>query len=389
MTQLQQPLSGGTTRQYICPETVSGVLNTNPAFEQLVITGGSPNLTRDTLQDATLNGSRELTGVYAGSKSVSGEYAGNLTVGTSQRMIESALQTTKVAGISISSVDVTVDATLKTYTRATGDFVADGVEVGNLIRFAGMSGFNSRSAKVTAVNALVVTVGEVVKTLTNETLTVDYKIGAKYEVGSECKSFSILTWFGGRCGTQDRYLLSTGVEFTGFTFQSDINSMMTFSFPFLGLNQEVLEALPAGATYADAVNERKFDGQAGFLSVDGVVAPYTAFTSTLDGQASQQYEINDQDGASFIEYGQISNSVSMSAYLRDLILHGKFTSNTAVLATSIQECEKGAMSFTYKTLFLSESGIDISSALSIPQSISGTAVGDANNSSIIIQEIEY
>ena len=79
----------------------------------------------------------------------------------------------------------------------------------------------------------------------------------------------------------------------------------------------------------------------------------------------------------------------MSGYLRDLILHKKFTSNTAVSATSIQECEKGAMSFSYNELYLSESGIDISSALSIPQTLGGTAVGDANNSSIVIQEIEY
>ena len=79
----------------------------------------------------------------------------------------------------------------------------------------------------------------------------------------------------------------------------------------------------------------------------------------------------------------------MSAFLRDLILHNKFTSDTPVSATSIQECSKGAMSFTYNTLFLSESGIEITSALSIPQTISGTAIGDANNSSIIIQEIEY
>ena len=269
MLQLPQPLNGGTSSQWVCPETIPGVLNENPAFEQVVITGGSPSLTREQLQDATLSGSREITGIYAGSKSVAGDYAGVLTVGTSRKMIESALQTTRIDGISISGVEVTVDSTAKTYTRSVGDFTADGVQVGDLIRFAGLSGFNSRSAKVTAVNALVVTVGEVVKKLTDETLTVDYKLGAKYIVGNECKTFSILTWLKGRCGAQDQYLLSTGIEFTGFTFQSDINAMMTFSFPFLGRDQVVLPSLPAGATYEDAVNEIKFDGQAGFLSIDG------------------------------------------------------------------------------------------------------------------------
>ena len=386
---LTTPFSGSNTTQWISAETVAGVLNTSPVWEQIVYSSGLPVLTRDALIDETLNGSREIADVSTGGSTVAGEYAGNLTVGTFKPFIESALQTTRIAGLSISSVDITVDNAAKTYTRATGDFVADGVAVGDSIRFAGMTGNNSQTAKVTAVNALVVTVGEVTRTLTGETLTVDYKTGSKYEVGSQCKTFSILTWFKGRCGTVDQYFVTTGVEVSSFTFNLAVKAYTTFSFPFNARKQEVV-SLPAGSTFNNAVNDKKFVGTDGKVNVDGVLTPFTSLTIGSDGAASPQFEVNDSGGdASFIEYGTLTNTVSISAFMRDLTLHNKFLTNTQSQITSIQECTKGSMMISYNSVFLTASTPDLSAATSITQTLEGTATGSVNNSSIIIQEIEY
>lgn len=387
---LETPFSGNNTTQWITPETVAGELNPNPVWNQIVYSSGLPVLTRDALIDETLNGSREISDVATGSSTVAGEYAGNLTVDTFKSFIESALQTTRIDGLSISGVEITVDNATKTYTRATGDFVADGVAVGDSIYFAGMSGNNSKTAKVTAVNALVVTVGEVTRTLTDETLTVDYKTGGKYEVGSECKTFSILTWFKGRCGTEDKYFITTGAEVSGFTFTLAVNAYTTFSFPFNARKQEVVDTLPVGSTFIDAVNDKKFVGTDGKVVVDGELTPFTSLTIGSDGAASPQFEVNDSNGdASFIEYGTLTNTVSISAFMRDTSLHNKFLTNTQSSISSIQECQKGSMMVSYNSVFLTASTPDLSAATSITQTLEGTATGAVNNSSIIIQEIVY
>lgn len=387
---LQTPFSGNNTTQWICEETVAGVVNANPVWNQIVYTSGLPVLTRDALIDETLGNGREISDVATGSSTVAGEYAGNLTVDTFQPFIESALQTTKFDGISISGVEITVDDATKTYTRSTGDFVADGVMVGDSIRFAGMTGNNSNTAKVTAVNALVVTVGEVTRTLTDETLTVDFKTGDKYMVGAECKTFSILTWFKGRCGTVDQYFITTGAEVSGFTFTLAVNAYTTFSFPFNARKQEVIAAPPAGSTFINAVNDKKFVGTDGKVVVDGELTPFTSLTIGSDGAASPQFEINDSDGdASFIEYGTLTNTVSISAFMRDVTLHNKFLTNQQASISSIQECAKGSMMISYNSVFLTASTPDLSAATSITQTLEGTATGAVNNSSIIIQEIVY
>ena len=104
-----------------------------------------PTLTKDTLQSDELDDSREITDIRTGNESVNGEFGVELSPGSYIPILENALRTSAETGFTESSVEVTVDAALKTFTRTSGDYVADGVLVGDLIQFTGLTGDNAKA----------------------------------------------------------------------------------------------------------------------------------------------------------------------------------------------------------------------------------------------------
>ena len=97
-----------------------------------------------------------------------------------------------------------------------------------MVRFPGLAGGNALPFVVTAVTPLVITGAAINHTLTDETDTAsDLVVADKLETGNLCKTFSVLTWFKGTCGGADSYLLTKGVEFSGFTIEQAVNAMVT------------------------------------------------------------------------------------------------------------------------------------------------------------------
>lgn len=301
-----QPYKGANTAQFYVLETTPGVTPTSPSWSPLRNTGGIPAVTRDALVSNELDGSRETSSIRTGNKQVTGEYAIELSAQSQDELLAGAMTSSWVAGVTDSGVSVAVDATAKTFTRSAGSFLTDGVEVGDLIRFSDLPGGNGKPFIVTAVTALVVTGAAIPDgTLTTAAAaTTDYLTGDKLETGNLCKTYSILTWFKGRCGGADSYVITRGVEFSGFSIEQAVNAMVTGSFPFIGLSQEILSAPPAGSTFT--VN---FDAQP-FASVDVSAFNGTAplklidtFTITNDNGASAQFELGN-DSVAFVERGR-------------------------------------------------------------------------------------
>ncbi|MGK9687278.1 phage tail tube protein, partial [Salmonella enterica subsp. enterica] len=95
--------------------------------------------------------------------------------------------------------------------------------------------------------------------------------------------------------------ITRGVEFTGFTIEQAVNAMVTGSFPFIGLNQEILQAPPSGSDFTTNFSARPFasvdvsayDGAAPLKLID-------TFTITNDNSASAQFELGNNSVA-FVE----------------------------------------------------------------------------------------
>lgn len=385
-----QPYKGANTAQFYVLETTPGVTPTNPVWSPLRNTSGVPAVTRDALVSNELDGSRETSSIRTGNKQVAGEYAIELSAQSQDELLAGAMTSSWVSGSTTAGLSVTVDADAKTFTRAAGDFTTS-TEVGDLIRFPGLTGDNALPFIVTAVSALVVTGAAIPHTLTDESaVTTSLVVADKLETGNLCKTYSILTWFKGRCGGADSYLITRGVEFSGFTIEQAVNAMVTGSFPFIGLNQEILTAPPAGSDFSTIV----FDAQP-FSSVDVAAFNGTAkmqlidtFTITNDNGASAQYELGNTSVA-FVERGRAANTFSLAGKLYDMTLLNQFLNEEQIELTSVLTGPDGAMSFTLKRAELTAATPEVGGPESVTLSLEGQATGNQFQSSIVIQRIAY
>lgn len=384
-----QPYKGANTAQFYVVEATPGVTPTSPIWSPLRSTGGIPAVTRDALVSNELDGSRETSSIRTGNKQVAGEYAIELSAESQDELLAGAMTSNWQSGSTVAGLTIDVNAAGKTFTRSAGDFTT-AVEIGDLVRFPGLTGDNSKPFIVTAVTALVVTGGAIPHALTDETdVTSDLVVGDKLETGNLCKTYSILTWFKGRCGGADSYLITRGVEFTGFTIEQAVNAMVTGSFSFIGLSQEILVAPPAGSTFT--VN---FDAQP-FASVDVSAFNGTAplklidtFTITNDNGASAQFELGNSSVA-FVERGRAANTFSLAGKLYDMSLINLFLNETQIELTSIFAGPNGAMSFTLKRAELTAATPEVGGPESVTLSMEGQATGNSTLSSIVIQRIAY
>lgn len=384
-----QPFKGANTAHFYVPEVTAGVTPTSPAWYPLRNTGGVPALTRDALVSNELDGSRETSSIRTGNKQITGEFAIELSAQSQDELLAGAMTSSWVAGQTISGLTIDVSASGKTFTRSAGDFTT-AVEVGDLIAFPDLAGDNAKPFIVTAVTALVVTGAGIPHTLTDETdATTDLIVADRLETGNLCKTYSVLTVFTGKCGTVDAYLLTKGVEFSGFSIEQTVNAMVTGSFPFIGLSQEVLSAQPAGSSFP-----YNFDAEP-FASVDVSAFNGTAplklidtFTITNDNATSAQFELGN-DSVAFVERGRASNTFSLAGKLYDMTLLNLFLNETQVEMTSILSGVTGAMSFTLKRAELTAATPEVGGPESVTLTIEGQATGNRLLSSIVIQRIAY
>lgn len=384
-----QPYKGATTAQFYVPEVTPGVTPTSPSWRPLRSTSGVPAITRDALVSAELDGNREVSSIRTGNEQVTGEYAIELSQQSQDDLLAAAMTSDWVAGDSQTGLTVAVDSALKTFTRTAGDFTLI-AEAGDLVYFEGLTGDNAKPFIATSVTALVITGAGIQHKLTDETgVSTDFATADKLETGNLCKSVSILTRFKGKCGNPDAYVITRGVEFTGFTIEQAVNAMVTGSFPFIGLSQEVLTALPSGSTFtvsytADpfaSVDVSAFEGSTPLVLVD-------TFTITNDNETSAQFELGNKSVA-FIERGRANNTFSLAGKLYDLTMIEKFIAETEIELTSVLSGFSGAMSFTLRNARMTSATPEIGGAESVTLSIEGQATGNALQSSIKIQRIAY
>lgn len=381
------PFSGAKSSHYYVAEVTPGVTPASPVWAQIRNTGGMPAIIKDALISDELDDSREISGIRVGNEQAQGEFSVELSQSSQDDLIANAMSSAWVSGLAETAVEVTVLASAKTFTRTAGSYVTDGVLVGDLIQFVDLTGNNALPFIVTAVSALVVTGAGINITLTDEVVTGDYNTGDKIGTGSDCSTMSIMTWLQGGCGTVDKYIITKGVEFTGFSFEIAVNAQVTGSFPLLGRSQEFLTAAPAGSTFAADVTTRAFAGVDGKVLLDGVLkALVTSSTITNDNEASAQFELGDK-GVSFVERGRATNTVSMSAFMDDTDLVQAFINETQTAFYIILAGPDGAMSFSIPSAFLTAATPEIGGPASVTQTLEGTGTGSALVSSLTVQRL--
>jgi len=382
----EQPFSGSISKQYYIVEVVCGVTPTSPAWTQIRGTSGVPAVVKDALQSNELEGSREVIDIFTGNEQVNGEFAVELSHTSQDDLLESAMGAAFVTGGTDAALSITVLASAKTFTRSAGDFTSN-TSVGDLVQFPDLAGNNADPFIVTAVTATVITGGGITKTLTDESTTSDFDRGDKLSVGSVLKTFSILTELNGNGGTTTQFLLTTGVQFTGFNYDIAVNAIVTGAFPFIGRAMTISGTAPSGSTFPAVGTTKPFTGVDGKVCDSGaVLAGITTINIANDNDASAQFELGDKS-VEFVERGNASNTFSATAFMRDTDLLTKYVDETDVNISVVVNGPSGSMSFSLETARLTNVAPDIGGPASITQTIEGTGKGSSTQSSLIIQRL--
>ena len=380
------PFSGLVTEQWYVKEVTAGVTPETPAFSRVVYTGGLPALIKDSFQSEVLDGTREITDVTSGNQQVNGEYSVEFAPLIHDDFIEGAMSSTWQAGYADTGIEITVDPVLKTYTRTAGDFVVDGFTIGELTAFTTLTDGNAAGFIITSVTATVLTGAYIIHDLTVETATTDVETGRQIVIGSECKTYSILTVFKGTCGAVEQYQLARGVEFSGFNYDATVNSNVAGSFPFIGRGMSFPDTLPVGSTFKAEIATKPFNGVNARVVTDGVLSAFVSgVTVTNDNESSAQFFLNDTE-TSFIEKGRATNTFSLAAMMCSTESLEKFAAGADSEIISIMSNKYGTMSVTFPRAFLSSATAEVSGASSVTQTIEGTGQGGVGQSSIIIQQ---
>lgn len=381
------PFNGAASSTYYVIEDEPGVTPENPVWTKLRNTGGFPAITKETLQSAELDESREIKSIRTGNEQAGGEFATELSFGSHDDLYANAMSADWVDGFTESGLSITVDNATKTFTRDSGDFLGEGVLVGDMVKFPNLAGDNSKAFIVTAVTALVITGGGIVIDLVDEVATTDYTTADKLGTGNLCKSMSLMTRLKGKCGTVDKYVVTTGVEATGWSLDVSVNATVSGSFPIIGRDQSIMLAPPVGSTFPAENTNRPYSSVDGKILRDGLVeGGITSMSFTNDNNTTAQFTIGSK-AVAFIERGTANNSVSASAFMVDETNLELFLNEEIIyLGVILDHPDGGAMSFAVPKTVLTAVTPEIGEG-SVTSSIEGTGIGDINNSSVVIQRL--
>lgn len=348
------PATGQATAQYYLIQDDCGALPVAPEWKKVRRTSGVPAVTREALESGELDGTAERTDVRLGNFAVNAEFAVEMIAGAHDDLLAAALQSDWVAGSTVAGLTVTVNAAAKTITRDAGSFITDGVAVGSLIRFPGLTGYNAQPQQVTAVTATVVTLGAAraastllgVDGLVNATsVSTGLVIGDSLKVGVDRKKLALLTVYNDLETGVPHYDVSIDCEVTAYSYTVGVNAIATGSFTVIGKHFSDDTALPVGSTFAADSAQRPFSGIEGNFSVGaGLVGFVSSLDMGLDRNATANYELGSKY-LSHVSYGILSNTLTAntSLYQGNPLKAAFFSEDYLALSCRMVDGVKGLM----------------------------------------------
>jgi len=272
-----------------------------------------------------------------GVRSVAGNISGELSVGSYQLPIESALR--RIAGVAATTAALTTITIASlgaataagTLTRASLSYITDGFKVGDIVRATGVGAGVNASANliITALTALVMTVqtlngADITAVASGSSITIALA-GRKTFIPQASHTrdyYTIEHWFSDVPDSEQ----FTDCVFNGFTLTLPASGMATISFPVMGLNMQTSSGeyftTPAAAPTGPIVASAN-----GLLLVNGsVVANVTGLTITVSGNMSAPGGVVGSNVDPDILPGVLEvtgsvNALFLSAALRDLFFN--------------------------------------------------------------------
>ncbi|RTL04572.1 hypothetical protein EKK58_10250, partial [Candidatus Dependentiae bacterium] len=325
-------------------ESVYGVTPNTPQMQELRITGESLNKNINNKVSAEIRADRQVTDLVQTSKTATGDINFELSYGTFDDFLQSALFSTDWSTpLAVSGTDIAADAT--GLTSSSTNFVAAGIQVGQMIKVDGFTGntANNRIYRVTSVsnNDLNLSPAPAAVDAAGETVTIK---GSYIRNGVTKNSFTVEKGF----LEISEYFKYIGMIVNTMSLTIKSEEILTGSFGLIGkdasLSGSSLDATPTAATTTEVLN-----------AVDDVASIREAGTEVTSPNYVEELtiELNNNlrsrfavgsDALTSIGTGKCDITGSLKTYFGDSSLMDKFIAGSK---TSIDFTVKDAAGNAY------------------------------------------
>lgn len=322
-------------RVSIVPEGTFGVTPPNPAWQVLATTGQSMRDQIGYQQSRTINNDRNVQDLIRLSKAAGGGIPVELTHSPSgeglERLIRAAMAGTETASVTPSDA-ITANGGAKTFTRSTGSFVTDGIEVGDIVKSSGATeAAKNGYFRVTVVSALSITVEADANFIADEVVTLVR--GARIKNGTTEQFFSVEV---ARLDLQIAQVFTgcavDGMDFTiadGDVTTADFSLQASTSTRYAANNGTTDNFGPGTPTYTSPTVSPVLDS-IGVPEVRSQGSAYAAksVNMSLLNNVSPRTQIGAL-GAQSMRFGEFGASGQISAYLADFTELDAYADNTS------------------------------------------------------------
>lgn len=245
--------SSNLVRLAFIKETTYGETPVAGNFSTARFTAESMSGTPDTVESKQIRVDRMSSGQVVTGLKVEGELQFELAKESALEDFMSSAMYNPWATMALVTVDMDLDATLKTLTRAAGSFVTDGLVVGDFVTLAGFTNSeNNVQVMVTNVTALVVTFAGPATMVTETGSTgTTYKRADKLTIGTAKQSFSIEKKF---TDLTDKGINYRGMIASEMNLNVAFGELVTGSFKFQGNDYQTVDAAVDFITDGRTVN---------------------------------------------------------------------------------------------------------------------------------------
>jgi hypothetical protein len=376
--------SGAQRDLYYAKETSYGVVPSPLDMTQVRNTEDTISLVRDSFVSDERRGDRGIHDMRLGNKQPAGDISFEFSYGAFDDFLLAGLGASAwVAPYTDLTVNVTVDADEKTYTRATGSWLTSGVKVGDTITVTGLTTTaDNITAKVTEVTATILTFGDATGladiTVAEEgVFNTDARVIKK---GSTVTSFAIEKAF----TDVNEYQLYTGGIVNTVNLEVSPNAMITGSFGMLFQDAE-----NGGTVYHNdvtgVVTNRPFDAFTGYIKENDTTNSIASSLSiSLDNGFERNFVLM-QDTAPQMTSGKSNVTGSVTLYFSDSIIYDKFVNETeSSIELRLADDENNGYVITLPRIKYTSADTPVSSDGAIINTMNFQALDDETEESNII-----
>ena len=290
---------------------------------------------RDGKESDELTTERQIADIALGSKKQTGDFGYELSYGELDAMLEAMLGGTWAAPYSLTEQTLTVVKTAKTFERSVpGDFVADGIQVGDIITTTGFyDAENNGSFRVTIVAANLITValmpaGAVLKDVTADSGCTISTTTQKLENGAVSRYFTFERAFADIV----QYGAFQDMQLDKWTLEAKLDAKITGKFSVIGAGVAAYSATPIDASPDASLENNPIESFNGTLSEGGgaALAVLNGLSLSADNQGEADYVILNAGVATAaqLNQGRFKLTGSIDLYFTDLALHTKIINGT-------------------------------------------------------------